>query len=341
MTQTTTTSGRAPVARSRITALDVLRGIAIIGIIPVNVQAISRWAYGLEEYPEKVVAWPDYFIELAITGRMMPLFALLFGIGFELFLSSAARRTERPRLVMLRRLVFLLVVGVLHFLVYPGEVLTFYALGAIIFLLPASFAPRWVAAAAGVVLLVGTLPISGPLKLPGLFLAGAAIARYDVIGKLQEKSSALWASFAAFVVAAGVATYFQLPEVGLGDFSKAGRVAGVFTMFALSLGVLLLMKSAPVARALEVVFAPLGRMAFSNYLGTTLLVTIFGLAVGAPQLVWRPEYGLYVSAVIAPLQWIFSTLWLKRFAYGPLEWVWRTATWWSPQPMRKAQWAAV
>lgn len=340
MAQTTTDTGRAPVAKSRITALDVLRGIAIIGIIPVNVQAISDWGYGIDEPPLRELGWADYFIDLLITGRMMPLFALLFGVGFELFLSSAGRRTERPRLVMLRRLVFLLLVGALHLTVYQGEVLTFYALGAIIFLLPMSFAPRWVVAAAAVVLMVVTAPISGPIKLPGLFLAGAAIARYDVIGRFQEKASALWASFAAFFVAAAVAVYLQLPEVGMGDFSKVGRVAGVLIMFTLSLGVLLLMRSAPVARALEVLFAPLGRMAFSNYLGTTALVSLFGLAIGAEQLEWYPEYGLYVAAVIAPVLWLFSTLWLKHFAYGPLEWVWRTATWWKPQPMRKLQLAA-
>ena len=110
--------------------------------------------------------------------------------------------------------------------------------------------------------------------------------------------------------------------------------------FTPSLGVLLVMRSAPAARALEVLFGPLGRMAFSNYLGTTALVSLFGLAIGAEQLEWYPEYGLYVAAVIAPVLWLFSTLWLKHFAYGPLEWVWRTATWWKPQPMRKLQLAA-
>ncbi|MBU6253304.1 MAG: DUF418 domain-containing protein, partial [Alphaproteobacteria bacterium] len=71
--------------------------------------------------------------------------------------------------------------------------------------------------------------------------------------------------------------------------------------------------------------AAAGRMAFSNYILTSLLMTSLFYGYG---------FGLYghvsrASAYIAvPLMWvlmlIWSPLWLKYFAYGPLEWLWRS-----------------
>jgi uncharacterized protein len=43
-----------------------------------------------------------------------------------------------------------------------------------------------------------------------------------------------------------------------------------------------------------------------------------------------------VVLAIWSLQLVFSPLWLSRFRFGPVEWVWRSLTYWKPQPMRKA-----
>ncbi|GAA1315271.1 DUF418 domain-containing protein [Leucobacter albus] len=327
-----TPSGSAP----RIASLDVLRGIALAGILPVNVQAIASWGYDAPVRPFTGEAAPiDFVTGLVFEGRMMPLFAILFGIGFALFLASAGSRTARPRVVLARRLGFLAVVGVLHHLIYPGEVLAFYAVAGLVILLPASFLPRWVPLVAGVALTAAGAPFGGPMLLPGLFLLGAAIVRYDALGTLERRPMVHVTAFTIAAVAAAGVTMLQLDEIALGSFSKPGRIAGVLTMFALALGVLLLMRSRPLARALTAVFAPLGRMAFTNYLTATLLVVALALAINAPEMTWLPEYGYLVALAIIPVQWAWSVLWLKHFRYGPLEWVWRTVTWWAPQPLRK------
>jgi uncharacterized protein len=74
--------------------------------------------------------------------------------------------------------------------------------------------------------------------------------------------------------------------------------------------------------------APVGRMAFTNYLTQSLIMTTifwggrgFGF-FGEPS---RFELLLIVLAVWA-LQIIWSPLWLSRFQYGPMEWVWRSLT---------------
>ena len=82
--------------------------------------------------------------------------------------------------------------------------------------------------------------------------------------------------------------------------------------------------------------AAVGRAAFSNYLGCSLLgVAIFyGFAGGLYGHVSRGQAWLFVPAVwLLMLGW--SKPWLDRFAYGPFEWLWRSLARWEVQPFRK------
>ena len=83
-------------------------------------------------------------------------------------------------------------------------------------------------------------------------------------------------------------------------------------------------------------FAAVGRMAFSNYLGCTIVGTLlfFGFGGGLYGEVSRAEAWLLVSPVwLAMLLW--SKAWLDRFQYGPLEWAWRSLARGRAQPMRR------
>ncbi|MEZ5465309.1 MAG: DUF418 domain-containing protein [Lysobacteraceae bacterium] len=83
--------------------------------------------------------------------------------------------------------------------------------------------------------------------------------------------------------------------------------------------------------------APLGRMALTNYLMHTLILStiFFGFGFGQFGNIPRGQQMLIVVAIIA-FQWVFSTLWLKAFRFGPLEWLWRCFTYWQWQPLRRA-----
>jgi uncharacterized protein len=73
--------------------------------------------------------------------------------------------------------------------------------------------------------------------------------------------------------------------------------------------------------------APAGKMAFTNYLMQTLISIVIFYGVG---LAYAGQFGITVIMLIAIsiflLQVLFSTLWLKRFRFGPLEWIWRQLT---------------
>jgi uncharacterized protein len=81
--------------------------------------------------------------------------------------------------------------------------------------------------------------------------------------------------------------------------------------------------------------AAVGRAAFSNYLGTSLLMTFlfYGWGLGLYGSVGRAELYLFVLAAWA-LMLIWSKPWLTRFRYGPLEWLWRSLARQRAQPMR-------
>jgi uncharacterized protein len=82
--------------------------------------------------------------------------------------------------------------------------------------------------------------------------------------------------------------------------------------------------------------AAAGRAAFTNYLGTSILMTglFYGWGAGLFGRLGRIELWLVVFAMWA-LMLAWSKPWLERFQYGPFEWLWRSLARWSPQPMRK------
>ena len=82
--------------------------------------------------------------------------------------------------------------------------------------------------------------------------------------------------------------------------------------------------------------AAAGRAAFTNYLGTSILMTatFYGWGLGLYGELSRAELWLVVIAMwVVMLAW--SKPWLDRFQYGPLEWLWRSLARGELQPMRK------
>jgi uncharacterized protein len=82
--------------------------------------------------------------------------------------------------------------------------------------------------------------------------------------------------------------------------------------------------------------AAAGRAAFTNYLGTSILMTalFYGWGAGLFGRFSRIELWLVVFAMWA-LMLLWSKPWLERFQYGPFEWLWRTLARWQWQPLRK------
>ena len=79
----------------------------------------------------------------------------------------------------------------------------------------------------------------------------------------------------------------------------------------------------------------LGRTAFSNYILQTLICSaiFYGNGLGLFGAVTRVQQLLIVFAIWI-VQLSISPLWLRHFLYGPLEWLWRSLTYWRRMSIR-------
>jgi uncharacterized protein len=83
-------------------------------------------------------------------------------------------------------------------------------------------------------------------------------------------------------------------------------------------------------------FAPIGRMALTNYLLQSIICAVlfhsYGFGLYGKVEVWQ---GILLTLVIYLVQVVFSRWWLNNFLFGPFEWLWRSLTYFKVQPMKK------
>jgi uncharacterized protein len=176
-----------------------------------------------------------------------------------------------------------------------------------------------------------TAPLTWPLNL-ALFLLGLHAGRHRLIARVSGDRG-----LALRIVAAGVAgaILFYLVRLGLRDAAPpapAWRDAAqlLFTFHAWSLAaayaalLLLALRTKRGQRLLQPL-AAVGRMALTNYLLQAGLIVPLCLVFG-----WfdrfTPSSALLLALGVFALQVPFSLLWLRRFDFGPAEWLWRLLT---------------
>lgn len=317
-------STTASPTRRRIGALDVIRGFALCGILVANVQPIAHVGPVLTAVAG--TADDNPLPGLLVDHRFFPIFAFLFGVGFALLLESAGDRTARPRLLLLRRLLVLLAVGLVHFFfLWQGDILSTYAAVGLVVLLPASWLPRWLTACLAAVFLGVAVAIGdGRVTLvAALFLLGSTLVRYGVVARMEQSTRVPAILLVFFAAAAVPASWAQL---SLPAFAFSSSLAGLLVAGAYVCALLLLLRT-PLRAALGTLFAPLGRMALTNYLTATVLVLVVSRVVGGQPETWSFAAVLLIAGGILVVQWLWSVLWLRFFRYGPLEFLWRWATW--------------
>ncbi len=118
-------------------------------------------------------------------------------------------------------------------------------------------------------------------------------------------------------------------------FAWAGYDLGRLAVALGHIAVVMLFVGSGVLRGLSSRLAAVGQMALTNYLATSILcTTIFeGYGFGLFGRLQRAEL-LIVVAPIWGAQLLWSRTWLRHFRFGPMEWVWRSLTYWRAQPMR-------
>ena len=367
---------------ARITTLDLIRGVAVLGILLMN--AVN---FGLGGAPYLNLSaggsetWLDWAVgilgEVFVDQKFMGLFSLLFGAGMILFMDRASRRGGRAVLLNLWRNGLLLLIGILHFLVWDGDVLTVYAVSSVFLIALRKLSDRaliTLGAAVFALSVVSTLvaqhlvhttdaSLSGLwepgeladdepvvlifllgffLRALGLILVGAGLYRTGFMtGGLPTRTYRLAATGGLTVglslAAAGVVI------TAVNDYSRdvafLGQIPNTLGTMPASLGYmcLIILWNNRPDSWLKRRLRAVGRMALTNYLAQTALGVLV-LTVLLGDADWVNRTGVLVFAIaVWALQLWWSQAWLGRFLFGPAEWLWRVATYRQGQPLRRAK----
>jgi uncharacterized protein len=386
----------------RIEAVDIVRGFALFGVLLVNMYNFGAespiWTSQADRAAFSVMR---FFFET----KSWRLFSFLFAIGFSLQLTKAQDRGGRFWSTYLRRLAVLFVIGMLHALLYTGDVLMAYAMLGLL-LIPFSRVPPRVLLGLAVVLL-GVFPLGGlvtsllddepPAAVDSATRLVEARQRNEVrlrthpysVGSFQdvvvENSSAIPPDLRDYPLdAEGTAAYFAMFLLGLyagkrrivQDLEKHlplirsiagwGLSLGVGSMMiervlalnwgydvwgdggmniplellgdlsfaygstALSLGyaasLVVLSRAARLNRLVRPL-GPVGRLALTVYLTQTLAFStlFYGYGFGRAFRTGPAAVTAFAVAIFG-LQIAACSWWVRRFRFGPAEWLWRGLT---------------
>ncbi|MDR6998183.1 DUF418 domain-containing protein [Neobacillus niacini] len=313
----------------RIDTLDYLRGFSLLGIILVNILDMLS---ARRPIPNTLDASYQRFIFLFVEGRFYPIFSFLFGVGMYIFLTRVEMKGINAMVLYLRRIIALFIFGFIHFIFQPGEALTVYASCGLI-LLPFYKVKKEINLALGIMMLIlfAIMAMKIFLSVP-LILLGLAAGQYRVFEEITQKRKQITIFTGLAFLLSIIGLFLQFQHVPFAPFNlfHSNRFLTIGIMIgpivsAFYVGMLILLLQ---FRLFQKILSPLksyGRMSLTNYVLQTAFIFIAGNAFNLfGQITYL--HSLYICLVICSIQLLFSIVWLRFFRYGPLEWIWRLAT---------------
>ena len=166
-------------------------------------------------------------------------------------------------------------------------------------------------------------------KIYGCFLLGFYVGRNEFYKDLENYRPII-KRVAIIGLAIGIPMNLLYAYNFYADESWVRNVSEALAMLPMSAAYAALLCLLWIGRRREVllgVFAPVGRMALTNYVGQSVICSFIffsmGLGLGGTH---GPTYYIPIGIAVYLFQIMFSRLWLSRFQYGPLEWIWRMLT---------------
>lgn len=181
------------------------------------------------------------------------------------------------------------------------------------------------------------------LQLLGLFIAGMLIGRQG-IHKSEEKMvkySHLFLPYCLAFWAVFYAVAFLLPVWGVDGFAlRVGQTlfktyGNLGQMMVYFCGFTLLYYRYKGQKVLDRI-APVGRMSVTNYMVQSIVgVSLFYGFGGNFAVEFNYLQSFLLGAAFCVIQIAYSNWWIKRFYYGPMEWLWRSLTWFQVVPLSR------
>lgn len=390
-------------AAPRITVIDAMRGIALIGICLTHAM---QYFGGFPSSPvTEPFSWSGplneaarWFINYFIAAKFYIIFSFLFGLSFFIQMDRAAQKgiDFRPRFFW--RLTLLLLIGILHNLVFSLDILIIYAILGFPLVLMYKLPNKLLVGLACFFLLGGVQlgivgykalgnpePATEQVQAPqrprtsqvrtepsfgevvrqnmttrlerkfnyqirsgrgfmtmGLFIVGLLVGRIRLFHNLDKYRTALYIGAGVSAVALFL-LYLIQPHIPRSDPDTFGGwvsmpVANAINLLTAYLWVVFIVwiyRFGKVQKA----FTPLvsyGRMGLTNYVLQSVVgvFAFYGFGLGLNQYLGTFAAVLFCIAYTM-LQIYGSQYWLKKFRYGPLEWLWRSGTYMQWQPLRR------
>lgn len=323
----------------RIDELDYLRGFALLGIIFANIESILNLNIN---YTDNNVFYRN-ILNFIIEGKFFTIFSFLFGIGFFIFMSNAEKKDRNMYALYIRRIIILGIFGYFHSLLQPGEALLIYAILGI-FLIPIFKFNKYINLTLGSLLFIIFLltGLKAIMPLP-YFILGIAVGQFNFILYLKNNMSVLkfltlllgvlsiicWLILSFYNVEPH---YSLLENQTKSNITKYANSSELFdeilfiTSPIISAFYCLLLVLFVQSNTIKKILSPLkyyGQMALTNYIGQTVFIVIFGMFINSE---FNFSLTFIVCLLILIIQLIISKIWLRKFKYGPLEYIWKCGT---------------
>ena len=175
-----------------------------------------------------------------------------------------------------------------------------------------------------------------------MMLLGMGMYRLGVLSAGNSKKDYLRLTIAGFSIGLLVNCY-ELYQGVVNDYDAilvTGYFQGTYHFGRVPmtlgwLGLIMLFSQTDILEDFRMRLAAVGRTALSNYLLHSILCLVLFTGVGFGLVGVLERWQLYVIVVLIwCIQLIISPWWLKRFAFGPAEWLWRSLTYGSKQKWR-------
>ncbi|MFJ7745678.1 DUF418 domain-containing protein [Peribacillus sp. NPDC097295] len=390
----------APLQESkRMLSIDILRGMAILGIFLVNMPSfhtpilyINGVSYWDESWDRVLYIFSDIFAQ----ASFYPLFAFLFGFGAVILAVRSVDRGVSFPFLFMKRLCFLLAVGCLHaFFIWHGDILVNYAVFGFVFLFFYKWQGKYLIwlgsflyivpfAVFGAFFLLMSFVDGGLLEIKNdvammkqsleIYSAGSFIEVTDqrmkdwyMVNNPVNAIFLFFSIFPFFLIGAGVAKqgWLQnvsrykrslrmlaiisfltglaiklLPYITVNDYGTTfvqDYFGGpLLTMFYITAIALLVERAWAYKSCYLLSFV--GRMSMSNYLFQSIVCSLIFYSYGL-GLYGKVRYteGFLLMMAVFSIQLLLSYWWMKRFRFGPVEYVWRFITYGKKPVMKRGE----
>lgn len=178
-------------------------------------------------------------------------------------------------------------------------------------------------------------------RIAGLMLIGMALMKAGILaGKPDARLYRMMAlcgyglGLPVTIASSAIATTARWDGVFLYGVGSLPNYVGSILVALGHIATVMLIVKAGIAARLVARFAAVGRMALTNYLMHSVVMTtlFYGYGLGLYGHIPRAAQMLFVAGMLGFQLWL-SPIWLDKFRFGPAEWLWRSLTYWTRQPM--------